>query len=118
MVHWKRDLDLYTIGRPLERNAGFWLDYMKGLKGEYPESVPRYKPRPFSNLNPLREPEYDPVIDDPFYWDPIDGIGLPHSPEYDKLRHTLAAARNRVRDRRLRPQIDWGSVKRSPAHLV
>ena len=34
MVHWKRDLDLYTIGRPLERNAGFWLNYMKGLKGE------------------------------------------------------------------------------------
>jgi len=34
MVHWKRDLDLYTIGRPLERNAGFWLDYMKGLKAE------------------------------------------------------------------------------------
>lgn len=34
MVHWKRDLDLYTIGRPLERNAGFWLDYMKGLKVE------------------------------------------------------------------------------------
>jgi len=34
MVHWKRDLDLYTIGRPLERNAGFWLNYMKGLKAE------------------------------------------------------------------------------------
>ncbi|XP_037094557.1 uncharacterized protein LOC119114573 isoform X3 [Pollicipes pollicipes] len=34
MVHWKRDLDLYTIGRPLERNAGFWLNYMKGLKVE------------------------------------------------------------------------------------
>jgi len=34
MVLWKRDLDLYTIGRPLERNANFWLNYMKGLKAE------------------------------------------------------------------------------------
>ncbi|XP_043202193.1 uncharacterized protein LOC122370565 isoform X2 [Amphibalanus amphitrite] len=110
MVHWKRDLDLYTIGRPLERNAGFWLDYMKGLKGEpgQPYSYPLYptyprRSRPFVPRYPTEPSNWDPALDDPYFWDPIDGVGLPHSPEYDKLRHTIAAARNRVRDRRLRP---------------
>lgn len=115
MVHWKRDLDLYTIGRPLERNAGFWLDYMKGLKGEHDSLAPRRIPsvpplsvRPRARSLPRwaeppsaldREPYRDP-FSDPFFADPND-YGLPHSPAYDDLRGIIDRARRRFRDRRM-----------------
>ncbi|XP_037084089.1 uncharacterized protein LOC119109172 [Pollicipes pollicipes] len=111
MVHWKRDLDLYTIGRPLERNAGFWLDYMKGLKGDHGDLGPRrlpVVPRPRARSLPRwaepnspfdRDPFRDPFTD-PFFADPIDTCGLPHSPAYDDLRAIMDRARKRFRDRR------------------
>lgn len=61
------------------------------------------RPRPASM--PRWEPQNDPFADDPYFWDPADGIGLPHSPAYDSLRHAINRARDRVRNRHRNPYI-------------
>jgi len=123
MVHWKRDLDLYTIGRPLERNAGFWLNYMKGLKGDHGDTAPLRSeptlraspPRPSRLRTPPRSERSEPAgpgatspradpFSDPFFKaaDPLENVSLPstNSPAYDDVRSIIDRARRRHRDAR------------------
>ncbi|XP_037094555.1 uncharacterized protein LOC119114573 isoform X1 [Pollicipes pollicipes] len=111
MVHWKRDLDLYTIGRPLERNAGFWLNYMKGLKGDHGDTTPtrsepvipaaplpvRTPPRAAGPAAAAKDPLSDPFFTAP---DPLDDVNLPMAPAYDDVRGIIDRARRRHRDLR------------------
>ncbi|XP_037094556.1 uncharacterized protein LOC119114573 isoform X2 [Pollicipes pollicipes] len=106
MVHWKRDLDLYTIGRPLERNAGFWLNYMKGLKGEREDSrripsvpCPSVGSHPYWAETPTRRD-----LMDPRFGDPLGAAGIAHSAEFDDLRDIMARANRRRRQQEIDDQ--------------
>ncbi|XP_043202096.1 uncharacterized protein LOC122370508 isoform X3 [Amphibalanus amphitrite] len=98
MVHWKRDLDLYTIGRPLERNAGFWLNYMKGLKGDHDSRpVPGVTPAGSGAHPHWAQPATGRDLLDPRFPLAADGTGVGHSAELDDIRDIIARANRRRR---------------------